>query len=448
MLKGKTVVVGVCGGIAVYKAVEIVSRLKKLGADVHVIMTENATRFVAPLTFRSISHNPVITEMFDEPKTWDIQHISLAQKADVIVVAPATANIIGKISAGIADDMLSTTIMAADAPVLFVPAMNYKMYENPIVKGNISRLTSLGYFFIEPESGLMACGTSGKGRFPSPDVIIDFIINSNHGDGPLDHDSNHGDAFVDYEYDKKGRPHDEDTRDESNHESNQEDRPRDRHDQGRDCEGLRVLVTAGPTREAIDPVRYVSNHSTGKMGYAVASAAFKRGAAVTLVTGPVNLIPPSGVEVVNVTSAIEMYNEVMKVYESYDVLIMVAAVADYRCVAVADKKIKKSGDTLVLELVKNPDIAAELGKVKGDRILVGFSAETNDLIKNASAKLDSKNMDMIVANDVTMEGAGFGTDTNIVKIVTRDGSVVDLPVMSKDKVAHRILDEVLVIKNR
>jgi len=397
LLKGKTVVVGVCGGIAAYKSVEIVSRLKKLNADVHVIMTENAARFVEPLTFRSLSHNPVTIDMFDEPEAWDIQHISLAEKADLIVVAPATANIIGKVAAGIADDMLSTTIMAADSPVLFVPAMNFRMYENPIVQQNINKLAGLGYIFMEPESGLMACGTSGRGRLPSPETIVSFVK------GILT--------------------------------------------KNRDYSDIRVLVTAGPTREAIDPVRFITNPSSGKMGYSIAAAACERGAQVRLISGPVNIVPPCGVETVYVTSAMDMYSEVMKAYESFDVLVMVAAVADYRCAQVAQKKIKKSDDNLTVELVRNPDIAAELGKVKGDKILVGFSAETDNLVKNASGKLASKNMDMIAANDVTVEGAGFGTDTNVVKLIKRDGSILDLPVMSKKDVAHRILDEILVVKN-
>ncbi|HOQ36181.1 MAG TPA: bifunctional phosphopantothenoylcysteine decarboxylase/phosphopantothenate--cysteine ligase CoaBC [Acetivibrio sp.] len=398
MLKGKTVVVGVCGGIAAYKSVEIVSRLKKLNADVHVIMTENATKFVQPLTFRSLSHNPVLVDMFEEPKVWDIQHISLAEKADLIVVAPATANIIGKVASGIADDMLSTTIIAADCPVLFVPAMNFRMYENPVVQRNINTLTDLGYIFMEPESGQMACGTSGKGRLPSPEAIVNYI----------------NDLLA----------------------------------KSKDYSDMKVLITAGPTREAIDPVRFITNPSSGKMGYAIAAAACERGASVRLISGPVNLEKPCGVETVYVTRAMEMYNEVMKVYKNYDVLIMVAAVADYRCAQIADRKIKKSDDNLTIELVRNPDIAAELGKVKGDRILVGFSAETDNLLKNASGKLISKNMDMIVANDVTMEGAGFGADTNVVKLIKRGGNIVDLPVMSKKDVAHRILDEILNIKNQ
>ncbi len=398
MLKGKTVVVGVCGGIAAYKSVEIVSRLKKLNADVHVIMTENATKFVQPLTFRSLSHNPVLVDMFEEPKVWDIQHISLAEKAELIVVAPATANIIGKVASGIADDMLSTTIIAADCPVLFVPAMNFRMYENPVVQRNINTLTDLGYIFMEPESGQMACGTSGKGRLPSPEAIVNYI----------------NDLLA----------------------------------KSKDYSDMKVLITAGPTREAIDPVRFITNPSSGKMGYAIAAAACERGASVRLISGPVNLEKPCGVETVYVTRAMEMYNEVMKVYKNYDVLIMVAAVADYRCAQIADRKIKKSDDNLTIELVRNPDIAAELGKVKGDRILVGFSAETDNLLKNASGKLISKNMDMIVANDVTMEGAGFGADTNVVKLIKRGGNIVDLPVMSKKDVAHRILDEILNIKNQ
>lgn len=395
MLKGKTVVVGVCGGIAAYKAVEVVSRLKKLGADVHVIMTHNAARFVAPLTFQSISNNPVTSDMFEEPKTWDIKHISLAQKADMIVVVPATANIIGKVACGIADDMLSTTIMASKAQVLFVPAMNHNMYENPIVQENILKLRGLGYLFMEPDTGVMACGTSGKGRLPEPIDIVNFIS------------------------DILGKK--------------------------RDMDGLKVLITAGPTREAIDPVRYISNHSSGKMGYAIADAAIERGAEVLLVSGPVNIAPPGNCQVVNVTSAKEMHDEVMKAYQGFDILIMVAAVADYRCESIADSKIKKSEGKLTINLVKNPDIAKELGKVKGNRILIGFSAETDNLLDNAKSKLINKNMDMIIANDVTLEGAGFGTDTNIVNIIKKD-DMIQLPVMRKIEVAHRILDEALKLK--
>lgn len=392
MLDGKTVVVGVCGGIAAYKAVEVVSRLNKLHADVNVIMTENAAKFVTPLTFRSISHNPVIIDMFEEPVKWDIQHISLATKADIIVVAPATANIIGKVANGIADDMLSTTIMATKAKVVFVPAMNTNMYENPIVQENIRKLTEHGYIFLEPETGLMACGTVGKGRFPEPSVIVENICN------------------LLCEKD--------------------------------DYKGLKVLITAGPTQEPIDPVRYITNRSSGKMGYAIASQAKKRGAGVKIVSGPVNIKAPSGVEVAPVKTADEMFDEVMKSYENFDVLIMVAAVADYKCAQIAGRKIKKKDENLKIELVKNPDIAKELGKVKGNRILVGFSAETDDLVNNACEKLASKNLDLIVANDVTQEGAGFGTDTNIIKIIKRDGEIISFPMMSKAEAGDKILDEV------
>ncbi len=395
MLEGKTVVVGVCGGIAAYKVVEVVSRLQKLHADVNVIMTENAAEFVTPLTFRSISHNPVITDMFDDPVKWDIQHISLATKADIIVVAPATANIIGKVANGIADDMLSTTIMASKAPVVFVPAMNTNMYENLIVQENIKKLTERGYKFLEPETGLMACGTTGSGRLPEPSAIVESV----------------GELVC-------GKS---------------------------DLKELKVLITAGPTQEPIDPVRYISNRSSGKMGYAIATQASKRGAQVKLISGTVNIKNPFGVEIVGVKTAREMFNEVMKSYEAFDILIMVAAVADYKCTQIAEKKIKKKGENLTIELIKNPDIAKELGKVKGNRILVGFSAETNDLVNNACEKLAAKNLDLIIANDVTQEGAGFGTDTNIIKIIKRNGEIIDFPIMSKLEAGDKILNEALQI---
>lgn len=395
MLEGKTVVVGVCGGIAAYKVVEVVSKLQKLHADVNVIMTENAAKFVTPLTFRSISHNPVITNMFDEPVKWDIQHISLATKADIIVVAPATANIIGKVANGIADDMLSATIMASKAQVVFVPAMNTNMYENTIVQENIKKLSERGYMFLEPETGLMACGTIGSGRLPEPLSIVQSVTEILCCKGDLNE--------------------------------------------------LRVLITAGPTQEPIDPVRYITNHSTGKMGYAIAAQASKRGAQVKVISGPVNIKIPSGVMVVGVKTADEMFNEVMKSYKDFDILIMVAAVADYKCVQIAEKKIKKKDENLTIELVKNLDIAKELGKVKGNRILVGFSAETNDLFNNACEKLVAKNLDLIIANDVTQKGAGFGTDTNIIKIIKRDGEITDFPIMSKAEAGNKILDEVIKI---
>ena len=392
MLTGRNLVVGVCGGIAAYKAVEAVSRLKKLGAEIDVIMTENAARFVTPLTFRSITHRPVITDMFAEPNNWDIQHITLAKKADLIIVAPATANIIGKAANGIADDMLSTTLMATRGLVLFVPAMNNNMYENPIVQQNIKKLTELGYHFMEPEIGMLAEGTSGKGRLPEPSDIV---------------------AEACKLLSRK-----------------------------KDFEGRQVLVTAGPTREPIDPVRYISNRSSGKMGYAIAQAAAERGASVKLVSGPVQIPKPLNVEITDVMTAENMYNAVMKLYSQADIVIMVAAVADYKCAEVSDLKIKKKEEEMQLTLDKNRDILKELGKVKGDRILVGACAETDHLLENAEKKIASKNLDMIIANDVTMEGAGFETDTNIIKLVYKDGHIVDLPKMSKYDAAHKILDEI------
>ena len=393
MLNGKSVILGVCGGIAAYKVVEVASRLRKLDVEVNVIMTESAIKFVTPLTFQSISHNSVITDMFEEPAEWDIKHISLARKADLIVIAPATANIIGKIANGIADDILTTTVMATKAPVLFVPAMNHNMYENAIVQANITRLKALGYLFMEPDTGMMAEGTCGKGRLPEPARITDEACSLLA--------------------------------------------------RRRDMEGMRVLVTAGPTREPIDPVRYISNRSSGKMGYAVARAASDRGAQVKLISGPVALSKPSGVSCVDVTTADEMYRAVMSCHEDFDVIIMLAAVADYRCSDISDVKIKKKDEEMLLKLERNADILKELGRVKENRLLVGACAETNDLLQNARIKLEAKNLDMIVANDVTMEGAGFEVDTNIIKIVKKDGSIKELPLMSKSDAAHKILDEIV-----
>lgn len=391
-LKGKSVVMGVCGGIAAYKVVEVVSRLKKMGAEVDVIMTANAQKFVTPLTFRSLSHRPVVTDMFSDPEYWEIKHVSLAQKADLFIIAPATANIIGKLASGIADDMLTTTVVATKAPVLVVPAMNHDMYANAIVQRNIRTLRELGYIFMEPDTGRMAEGSSGKGRLPEPSAIVEkacSILKSEQ-----------------------------------------------------DLAGIRIMVTAGPTRESIDPVRYITNHSSGKMGYAVAQAARERGADVLLISGPAEVECPDGVRLISVTTAQEMEEAVLANFENCDVVVMAAAVADYRPAEVSETKIKKNGDEMVLRLVKNPDILKKLGTMKGNRILVGFSAETDDLEGNAADKLESKNLDMIVANDVTMEGAGFGTDTNIIKILKCDGTVIDLPLMSKLEAAHRILDEV------
>jgi len=428
VLQKQTVVVGVCGGIAAYKAVEIVSRLRKLGADVHVIMTENASKFVAPLTFQSISHNPVVIDMFEKPVHWDIEHISLAQKADVFLVAPATANVIGKVAGGIADDMLTTTIMATKAPVVFAPAMNHNMYENVIVQRNIETLKSAGYFFIEPDKGLMACGTYGKGRLPEPEAIVRAVVNVLAG--------------------KKDISITETSCNDASDVGGKSDITDAQGEISQDMKGLRVLVTAGPTIEPIDPVRFITNRSSGKMGYAIASSASARGADVLLISGPVHIPSPENVRVVNVDTAQEMYDRVMEYYSDSDIMIFAAAVADYRCADIHSNKIKKNDDELSIRLVKNPDIAKEIGAVKGDRVHIGFSAETENLMDNAVKKLQSKNFDMIVANDVTMEGAGFGTDTNIVKIVSSDGSIRELGKMSKYDVAGEILNEALNILKR
>ena len=394
MLKDKTVVIGVSGGIAAYKACDVVSRLKKLNANVHVIMTKGATEFVTPLTFQSLSQNYVVSDMFEEPKTWDVEHISLAKKADVFLIAPATANVIGKIANGICDDMLTTTVMATTGKVLIAPAMNTNMYKNPILQRNIRTLKELGYNFVNPESGRLACGDVGEGKLASPETIVEAVV----------------DLF-----------------------SNQK----------KDLEGKKILITAGPTVESIDPVRYLTNRSTGKMGYAIAKIAASRGADVTLVSGPTNIEPPSNIKkLVKVQSAKDMYNAIIDNFDENQVIIKSAAVADYKPKNYCNKKIKKSNDDLVIELDRNKDIAYEIGKIKKDKILVGFAAETNDLIENAKRKVEKKNLDFIVANDLTEEGAGFGTDTNIVKIIDREGNISKYPQMKKDEVAGVILDKV------
>lgn len=392
MLAGKNVVLGVTGGIAAYKAVEIVSRLKKLGAVVHVIMTPAAANFVTPLTFREISGNPVVTDMWAEPKQWNVEHIALASLADVFLIAPATANIIGKIAGGIADDMLTTTVMATRAPIVLAPAMNTNMYLNPIVQANIAKLAGLGYHMLEPASGMLACGWEGPGRLPEPAVIVDKVLSLLAPSGPF--------------------------------------------------AGKKVLVTAGPTREPLDPVRYISNHSSGKMGYALAAAAAARGADVVLVSGPTELAPPPAVKVKKVETAAEMRAAVLAEFADTDVVIKAAAVADYRPRTAAAQKIKKNDDEATLELTRNADILAELGAHKQGQLLVGFAAETEELVKHATAKLTKKNLDMIVANDVTQAGAGFGSDTNIVKLLYRDGRVVELPQMAKNELASIILDKI------
>lgn len=396
MQEKRTVVLGVTGGIAAYKALDIVSRLRKKDINVHVIMTKSAAEFVTPLSFQSLSQNYVVKDMFAEPKSWDIEHISLASKADLFVIAPASANMIGKIANGIADDMLSTTVMATKAPVLLAPAMNTNMYDNPIVQKNIEFLKSMGYFFIEPDEGRLACGVTGKGKLAEPEKIVDVIDMLLH--------------------------------------------------KNKDLAGKKVLVTAGPTREDIDPVRFITNRSSGKMGYAIARAARNRGAHVTLISGPVGLNPPEKVRYVGVYSADDMYREVVNHFEDADIVIKSAAVADYRPKNKSDIKIKKSDDDMEIPLTRNKDILKELGKMKKNQILVGFAAETNDLIQNAQRKVLKKNLDAIVANDVTMEKSGFNTDTNTVKIIDKSGNILELPNMSKDEVAHNILDFISNIK--
>ena len=394
MLKNKTVVIGVSGGIAVYKACDIVSRLKKLNANVHVIMTNNATEFVTPLTFQSLSQNYVVNDMFEEPKTWDVEHISLAKKADVFLIAPATANVIGKIANGICDDMLTTTVMATTGKVLIAPAMNTNMYRNPILQRNITILKELGYNFVNPESGRLACGDVGEGKLAQPEVIVNEVVNLL---------------------------------------TNEE----------KDLQGQKIMITAGPTVESIDPVRYLTNRSTGKMGYAIAKQAANRGAEVTLVSGPTNIAPPSNIKkLIKIESAKDMYNAIIENFDDNQVIIKSAAVADYKPKTYSDKKIKKNDDDLVIKLDRNKDIAYELGKIKKDKILVGFAAETNDIIENAKGKIQKKNFDFIVANDLTEEGAGFGTDTNIVKIIDKEGNINKYPQMKKDEVANVILDKV------
>jgi phosphopantothenoylcysteine decarboxylase/phosphopantothenate--cysteine ligase len=393
MFKGKLIVLGVSGGIAAYKAVELTSLLKKAGAAVQVIMTREATQFLAPLTFQTVSQNPVITDMFAPTnKPWEVEHISLADKADAFVIAPATANVIGKIACGIADDFLTTCVMATKSAVLIAPSMNVNMYENPITQGNIQKLRRLGYRFAEPETGKLACGYEGKGRLPSPEVLLKEIS-----------------YCLTY----------------------------------KDYEGLNVVVTAGPTREPLDPVRFISNRSTGKMGYALAEAFYARGANVTLISGPVELPASDVINLVKVTTAEEMLERVLEVYESSDIVVKAAAVADYRAQTYQTQKIKKTDSDFILKMVRTPDILKRLGEIKKSQFLVGFAAETEDLIKNAKEKLNRKNLDLIVANDVTSEGAGFGTDTNIVKLITRDGEIKELPKMSKIDVANAILDTII-----
>ena len=396
-MKKPCVVLGVTGGIAVYKACELLRLLQKRGIDVFVVMTQNACRFVAPLTFETLSGHPVAVDTFDRPQTWEVEHIALAKRADLFLIAPATANIMGKMACGIADDMLSTTVMATRAPVLVAPAMNTGMWENAAVQQNVKTLRARGVEIVAPVSGHLACGDSGAGKLEDVAVIAE--------------------RACELLFAKK------------------------------DMKDLRVMVTAGPSREALDPVRYISNRSSGKMGYAIAQAAQKRGAEVTLLSGPVAIEAPQGVKLVPFTTTQELLDRASELAQEQDLLIQAAAPADYRAKEIAPQKIKKQGgEPMTFTLVENPDVAATLGKAKrSGQVFVGFAAETNDVLAHARDKLARKNLDMIVANDVTRPGAGFDVDTNIVTLITKDGQEA-LPMMSKAEVAQRILDRALALR--
>ena len=395
--KEKTVIIGVTGGIACYKAVELVRLLVKDSLAVQVIMTRAAMEFVTPLTFQTLSGKPVVTETFNLTQESEIGHINLADSADLFVIAPATANVIGKIAAGIADDLLTTVLMATQAPVLIAPAMNIHMYENPILQENIRKLRRIGYHFMEPAEGYLACGYEGKGRLPEPEKILEEIRSLLR---------------------KK------------------------------DLLGERFLITAGPSREPLDPVRYISNRSSGKMGYALARAAVRRGAGVVLVSGPSAIEPPSAVRLIPVNTAAEMRRAVLEQFPECTAVIMAAAVADYRPVDASSKKLKRGKAPLDIRLEPNPDILRELGRRKNGKLLVGFAAETEELIANATRKLHEKNLDLIVANDVTQAGGGFDGDTNIATIVDRSGASDSLSLMTKDELADRIYDHLLVLKDK
>jgi len=397
MLSGKIIVLGVTGGIAAYKAAEIVRLLVKDGALVRVIMTKNAQEFITPLTLQTLSGNPVATETFSLTQESEIGHIRLADSADLILIAPATANVIAKLAHGQADDLLTTVLLATTAPVLIAPAMNVHMYAHPIVQENLRKLLSLEYGFVAPAEGFLACGYEGKGRLADPEDIVEEVR-----------------AML--------------TR--------------------KDMRGESVIVTAGPNAEPIDPVRFITNRSTGKMGFAMARVAWRRGAAITLVSGPTALTPPRGVRFCAVRTAREMQQAVLEHYPQATMVVSAAAVADYRPAHVAPQKLKKSDGNFAIELTRNPDILAELGRQKGNRMLVGFATETEDVLQNAARKLRSKNLDMIVANDVTREGAGFAHDTNIVTLIDRSEKIETLPLMSKDEVAHAVYDRLLALKIR
>ena len=393
MLKGKTVLLGITGSIAAYKIAYLASALQKLHADVHVLMTENATNFINPITFETLTGNKCLVDTFDRNFQFQVEHVSIAKKADVVMIAPASANVIGKIANGLADDMLTTTVMACRCLKIFAPAMNTAMYENPIVQDNIKKLQHYGYEMITPASGYLACGDTGAGKMPEPETLLEYILRE-----------------VAFE---------------------------------KDFSGKKILVTAGPTQEAIDPVRCLTNHSSGKMGYAIAKMAMLRGAEVTLVSGPTAIEPPLFVKVVPVTSARDMFEAVTGVSDQQDIIIKAAAVADYRPKQVSEDKVKKKDDQVSIELERTDDILKYLGQhKKNGQFLCGFSMETKDMIGNSRAKLEKKNLDMVAANNLKVEGAGFQGDTNVLTLITQDEEV-SLPLMSKEDAALKILDKII-----
>ena len=398
MLKGKTVLLGITGSIAAYKIAYLASALHKLHADVHVLMTENATNFINPITFETLSGNKCLVDTFDRNFQFQVEHVSIAKKADVVMIAPASANVIGKLDNGLADDMLTTTVMACRCQKILAPAMNTAMYENPVVQDNIRKLQTYGYEVITPASGYLACGDTGAGKMPEPETLLEYILKEA--------------AFQ------------------------------------KDLAGKKLLVTAGPTQEAIDPVRCLTNHSSGKMGYAIAKMAMLRGAEVTLVSGPTAIEPPLFVKVVPVTSARDMFEAVTGLSDEQDIIIKAAAVADYRPKQVSEDKVKKKDDQASIELERTDDILKYLGQHKKQgQFLCGFSMETRDMLRNSRAKLEKKNLDMVAANNLKVEGAGFQGDTNVLTLITQDEEV-SLPLMSKEDAALKILDKILLLTTK
>lgn len=398
MLKGKTVLLGITGSIAAYKIAYLASALHKLHADVHVLMTENATNFINPITFETLTGNKCLVDTFDRNFQFQVEHVSIAKKADVVMIAPASANVIGKLANGLADDMLTTTVMACRCQKILAPAMNTAMYENPVVQDNIRKLQNYGYEVITPASGYLACGDTGAGKMPEPETLLEYILKEA--------------AFQ------------------------------------KDLAGKKLLVTAGPTQEAIDPVRCLTNHSSGKMGYAIAKMAMLRGAEVTLVSGPTAIEPPLFVKVVPVTSARDMFEAVTSLSHEQDIIIKAAAVADYRPKQVSEDKVKKKDDQASIELERTDDILKYLGQHKKQgQFLCGFSMETRDMLRNSRAKLEKKNLDMVAANNLKVEGAGFQGDTNVLTLITQDEEV-SLPLMSKEDAALKILDKILLLTTK